>query len=105
MTFTPDAVLALATLLFCMGIVGVVSRRSLFVLYLSVELMLNAVNLVLALFSRVQNQADGSVIALLMIGVIAAEAGLFLAMIVQLYRKGRTVDPDAFDKLAQRNWS
>jgi NADH-quinone oxidoreductase subunit K len=105
MTSNPDSFLALATLLFCIGAVGVVSRKNIFVIYMSIELMLNAVNLILATFSRLRPDMGGSVIALLMIGVIAAEAALFLAMIVQLYRKKRAVDSDAFRDLAQRRWS
>ena len=105
MTLNPESFLALATLLFGIGAVGVMSRRNIFVIYMSIELMLNAVNIVLATFSRLHPDMGGSVIALLMIGVIAAEAALFLAMIVQLYRKKRTVDSDAFTDLAQRRWS
>ncbi|WP_201353289.1 NADH-quinone oxidoreductase subunit NuoK [Hydrogenimonas urashimensis] len=105
MIFAPETFFALATSLFCIGFVGVASRRNVFVIYMSIELMLNAVNLVLATFSRLRPDMGGSVIALLMIGVIAAEAALFLAMIVQLYRKKRSVDSDAFADLAHRRWS
>ena len=101
----PESFFALATLLLCIGIVGVVSRKNIFVIYMSIELILNAVNLVFATFSRLHPDMGGSVIALLMIGVIAAEAALFLAMIVQLYRKKRSVDSDEFADLAHRRWS
>ena len=101
----PESFFALATLLLCIGILGVISRKNIFVIYMSIELMLNAVNLVFATFSRLRPDMGGSVIALLMIGVIAAEAALFLAMIVQLYRKKRTVDSDEFTDLAQKRWS
>ncbi len=105
MTSNPEAFFAVAVLLFLFGVVGVASRRNLFVTYLSIELMLNAVNLVLATFSRMQGAFGGSVIALLTLGVIAAEAALFLAMIVQLWRKRRSVDTEAYTDLAQRRWS
>ncbi|WP_300365811.1 NADH-quinone oxidoreductase subunit NuoK [Hydrogenimonas sp.] len=105
MILNPESFLALATLLFCIGAVGVISRKNIFVIYMSIELMLNAVNLVFATFSRLRPDMGGSVIALLMIGVIAAEAALFLAMIIQLYRKKRSVDGDTFADLAQRRWS
>ena len=105
MTLSPENFFALGVLMLCLGALGVVARRNLFVLYLSVEVMLNGVNLILATFARVRPDMGGSAIALLMIGVIAAEAALFLAMIVQLYRRRRSVDSDAYDRLAQRNWS
>jgi len=104
MTSTPESYFALAVALLCIGLVGLVSRRNLFVIYISVELMLGAVNLVLATFARLRADTGGSVIALLMLGVIAAEAALFLAMIVQLYRKKRSVDSDDYTGLAQRRW-
>ncbi len=100
---TPEPFFALATLLFSMGIIGIISRRNLFVVYMSIELMLSSVNLILALFSRLHGDMHGSVIALLMIAVIAAEAALFLAIIVLLYRQRRTLDSDVFSKLSQRD--
>jgi len=101
---TVEYFIAMAVILFCVGIVGLVSRRNIFVTYMSIELMLNAVNLVLVLFARLREDAGGSVISLLMIGVIAAEAALFLGMIVQLYRKRRTVDTDLYNGLAQKEF-
>lgn len=101
---SPDLFFLLASLLFSIGIVGLVSRRNLFVIYMSIELMLSSISLILATFSKVLGSADGSVIALLMIAVIAAEAALFLAMIVHIYRMRRTIDSDAFDTLAQGNY-
>jgi len=99
---TPENFFLLATLLFSIGLVGVVSRRNLFVVYMSIELMLSAINLVLATFSRLHNSMDGAVIVLLMIAVIAAEAALFLAMIVHLYRQRRSIDSDVYTALAQK---
>jgi NADH-quinone oxidoreductase subunit K len=98
---TPDMFFLLASVLFSIGLVGLVSRRNLFVLYMSVELMLSSVNLLLATFSKVLGDANGSIIALLIIAVIAAEAALFLAMIIHMYRTQRTVDSDNFDKLRE----
>jgi len=96
---TPDMFFGLASVLFSIGLVGIISRRNLFVVYMSIELMLSAISLILATFSKLQGDAGGSVMALLMIGVIASEAALFLAMIVHLYRDYRTVDSDDFDIL------
>jgi len=70
-------------------------------MYMSIELMLSSVNLLLATFSKVLGDASGSVIALLMIAVIAAEAALFLALIIHMYRSSRTLNSDHFDKLAE----
>lgn len=99
---TPDAFFLLATLLFSIGLIGIVSRRNLFVVYMSIELMLSSVNLILATFSRLHGDMHGSVIVLLMIAVIAAEAAVFLAMIVQLYRSKRSLDSDAYARLVQK---
>ena len=98
---SPNLFFLLASLLFSIGLIGLVSRLNLFVLYMSIELMLSSVNLLLATFSKVLGDASGSVIALLMIGVIAAEAALFLAMIVHIYRSHKSVDSDTFTTLAQ----
>lgn len=98
---TPDMFFLLASLLFSIGLVGLISRRNLFVVYMSIELMLSSVNLVLATFSKVLGDASGSVIALLIIAVIAAEAAIFLAMIVHIYRENRTIDSDDLDKLKE----
>jgi NADH-quinone oxidoreductase subunit K len=98
---TPDMFFLLASLLFSIGLVGLISRRNLFVLYMSIELMLSSVNLLLATFSKVLGDANGSVIALIIIAVIAAEAAIFLAMIVHIYRENRTIDSDDFDKLRE----
>ncbi|MEA2048542.1 MAG: NADH-quinone oxidoreductase subunit NuoK [Campylobacterota bacterium] len=98
---TPDMFFLLASVLFSIGLVGLVSRRNLFVLYMSLELMLSAVNLFLATFSKVLGDANGSMIALLIIAVIAAEAALFLAMIIHLYKTRRTVDSDHFSTLKE----
>jgi len=98
---TPNMFYLLASLLFSIGLIGLVSRKNLFILYMSVELMLSSVSLLLATLSKVMGDASGSVIALLMIGVIAAEAAIFLAMIINLYRAKRTLDSDKFNALRE----
>ena len=99
---TPNMFYLLVSILFSLGLIGVVSRKNLFIVYMSVELMLSSVNLLLATFSKLLGSADGSVIALLMIAVIAAEATLFLAMIIHLYRAKKSIDSDDFTKLKER---
>ena len=98
---SPDYFFALVSILFSLGLVGIISRKNLFVIYMSIELMLSSVSLLLATLSKLLGDGSGSVMALIMVGVIASEAALFLAMIVHLYRENRTVDSDAFNKLQE----
>jgi NADH-quinone oxidoreductase subunit K len=93
----------LSSILFGIGLVGVASRKNLFVVYMSIELMLSSINLILVTFSRLHGDMQGSVMALLLIAVIAAEAALFLAMIVQLYRLKRSLNSDEFSNLSQQS--
>jgi NADH-quinone oxidoreductase subunit K len=98
---TPEPFFLVATLLFCIGLIGVMSRRNLFVVYISIELMLSAINLVLVTFSRLFGDMGGSAMVLLLLAVIAAEAAVFLAVIIQLVRNKRSIDSDEFSKLRQ----
>ena len=98
---TSDPFFLLVALLFSIGLVGLISRRNLFVLYMSIELMLSAVNLLLATLSKLFGDASGSVMALLLITVIAAEAALFLAIIIHLYKSKNSLDSDSFIELKE----
>ena len=98
---TPEPFFLVATLLFCIGLIGVMSRRNLFVVYISIELMLSAINLILVTFSRLFGDMGGSAMVLLLLAVIAAEAAVFLAVIIQLVRNKRSIDSDEFSKLRQ----
>jgi NADH-quinone oxidoreductase subunit K len=82
--------LVVSVLLFCLGLLGVIMRRNILVIYMSLELMLNAANLALAAFSRFNNNLDGQVIVVFVITVAAAEVALGLALIVALYRRRQT---------------
>ena len=82
--------LVLSALLFCIGLFGVVARRSLLVIYMSLELMLNAANLALVAFSRFTNNLSGQLMVFFIITVAAAEVAVGLALIVALYRKRQT---------------
>jgi len=82
--------LVVSVLLFCVGLLGVIVRRNLLVIYMSLELMLNAANLALVAFSRFNNNLDGQVIVVFVITVAAAEVALGLALIVALYRRRQT---------------
>jgi NADH-quinone oxidoreductase subunit K len=79
--------LVVSFLLFALGLLGVVMRRNLLVIYMSLELMLNAANLALVSFSRFNNKLDGQVLVFFIITVAAAEVSVGLALIVALYRK------------------
>ena len=82
--------LVVSALLFSLGLLGVLVRRNLLVIYMSLELMLNAANLALVAFSRFQNQLDGQVMVFFIITVAAAEVAVGLALIVALYRRRQT---------------
>jgi NADH-quinone oxidoreductase subunit K len=82
--------LVVSALLFSLGLLGVIARRNLIVIYMSLELMLNAANLALVAFSRFTNNANGQVMVFFIITVAAAEVALGLALIVALYRKRQT---------------
>ena len=82
--------LVVSVLLFCLGLLGVIVRRNLLVIYMSLELMLNAANLALVAFSRYTDSLDGQVFVFFIITVAAAEISVGLALIVALYRKRQT---------------
>jgi NADH-quinone oxidoreductase subunit K len=82
--------LVVSALLFALGLIGVIVRRNLLVIYMSLELMLNAANLALVAFSRYTNNLDGQVFVFFSITVAAAEVSVGLALIVALYRKRQT---------------
>lgn len=93
------AYVILAVVLFGIGTVGVLVSRNVIVLFMSIELMLNAANLALIAFSRAINLADGHAFVFLVLTVAAAEAAVGLAMIVTLYRNRGTVNIDKFSLL------
>ena len=82
--------LVVSVLLFSLGLLGVIVRRNLLIIYMSLELMLNAANLALVAFSRFTNNLDGQVFVFFVITVAAAEVSVGLALIVALYRKRQT---------------
>jgi len=86
-----EHVLFVSAGLFLLGLLGVIIRRNLLVIYMSLELMLNAGNLALVAFSRFNNDLNGQVMVFFIITVAAAEVAVGLALIVALYRKRQTV--------------
>jgi NADH-quinone oxidoreductase subunit K len=91
--------LVLSALVFCIGVTGVLTRRSPLVVLISLELMLNAGNLALAAFSRMTGTADGQVFALIVMIVAAAEVVIGLGLIVAMYRNRIPMDVDELSKL------
>jgi len=85
-----DHYLIVSALLFALGLLGVLIRRNLLVMYMSLEIMLNAANLALVAASRFNNNLDGQVFVFFIITVAAAEVAVGLALIVALYRKRQT---------------
>ena len=83
--------LVVSAFLFALGLAGVIVRRNLLVIYMSLELLLNAANLALVAFSRFTNNLDGQVFVFFVITVAAAEVSVGLALIVAVYRKRQTV--------------
>jgi NADH-quinone oxidoreductase subunit K len=90
MTIGLEHYLVVSALLFALGLLGVITRRNLLIMYMSLELMLNAANLALVAFSRFNNNLDGQVFVFFIITVAAAEVAVGLALIVALYRKRQT---------------
>ncbi len=91
--------MALSAVLFCIGMLGFLIRRNLIVIFMSIELMLNAVNLNLVAFSNQFQAAHGQVFAVFVITVAAAEAATGLAILIALYRVTRAVNADEANRL------
>ncbi|TKB26152.1 NADH-quinone oxidoreductase subunit NuoK [Desulfopila sp. IMCC35006] len=91
--------LILSIILFCLGILGVISRRNVFTVFMSIELMLNAANLAFITFSRLHLSMDGQVLALLVMAVAAAEAALALAVVILLHKHKGNLDTNVFSLL------
>ena len=91
--------LGLSAVLFIIGVCGVLLRRNMLVMFMSVELMLNAANLLFAAFARHFAQVDGQVIALFVMTVAAAEVVIGLAIMVSVFRTRPTVDADELHNL------
>jgi NADH-quinone oxidoreductase subunit K len=91
---SPSAYLALAAILFSVGILGVLLRRNALVIFMSIELMLNSVNLTLITFARMRGTLDGQVLAFFVIAVAAAEVVVGLAIIVAMFRRKQSASVD-----------
>lgn len=97
----PENYLYLAAVLFTIGATGVLVRRSAIVVFMCIELMLNAANLTFVSFARMQGSLDGQVIAFFTMVVAAAEVVIGLAIIMMIFRTRRTASIDDADLLAR----
>ncbi len=94
-----SAYLLLSAVLFTFGAVGVLVRRNALIVFMSVELMLNAVNLVFVVFARQHGSIDGQVAVFFVLVVAAVEVVVGLALVVDIFRSRETVDIDDVDLL------
>ncbi|GMU79250.1 MAG: NADH-quinone oxidoreductase subunit K [Acidimicrobiia bacterium] len=96
---TPSYSLVLAAMIFTIGAVGVLTRRNVLVMFMSVELMLNAVNLSFVAFARALDDITGQVIVFFVLVVAAAEVAVGLAIIVAIFRRRRHATADDLQSL------
>ncbi len=95
----PALFLMLSGILFTIGVIGALTRRNAIVVFMSIELMLNAVNLTFITFSRFLQSMDGVIFAFFVMAVAAAEAAVGLAIFVLLYRSRQTINVDEINLL------
>jgi NADH-quinone oxidoreductase subunit K len=95
----PGYFLVLAGLMFSIGVVGALVRRNAIVIFMFIELMLNAVNLLFVTFARMQGNVDGQILVFFVLVVAAAEAVIGLAIILVLARRRRTANVDDINLL------
>ena len=86
--------LGLSAILFCIGVIGVLARRNAIIVFMSIEIMLNSVNLTLIAFSSFLGDISGQIFVFLVITVAAAEAAIGLSIIMSLYRGKPTLNID-----------
>lgn len=91
--------LGLSAILFAIGVAGVLTRRNAIIIFMSIELMLNSVNLTLVAFSAYQGDITGQVLVFFVMAVAAAEAAVGLAIVIALFRNKQTVNIDEINIL------
>lgn len=89
----------LSAALFTIGVLGVLYRRNAIIIFMCIELMLNAVNLLMVAFSSYLNDSAGQVFVFFIMAVAAAEVGVGLAILVLMYRNTRTIDINVLNRL------
>jgi NADH-quinone oxidoreductase subunit K len=98
-TIPPALYLMLSGVLFTIGVIGALTRRNAIVVFMCIELMLNAVNLTFITFSRFLQSLDGVIFAFFVMAVAAAEAAVGLAIFVMIYRSRETINLDEINLL------
>jgi NADH-quinone oxidoreductase subunit K len=96
---TVDHYLYLSIILFSLGVFGVIYRKSAILMFMSIELMLNAVNLLLVAFSKQWGDTDGQIFVFFIMVVAAAEVAVGLAILMMLYRNTQTTDTDVLNNM------
>ena len=96
---TIDHYLLLSTILFTIGVMGVLFRRNFIIIFMSIELMLNAVNLLLAAFSAHHGNEAGQIFVFFIMVVAAAEVAVGLAILVMIYRNIKSTDINSLNQL------
>ncbi|HMR20464.1 MAG TPA: NADH-quinone oxidoreductase subunit NuoK [Sphingobacterium sp.] len=91
--------LIFCSIIFAIGVIGVLIRRNVIVVMMSIELMLNAVNLLLAAFSAYRGDASGQVFVFFVMALAAAEVAIGLAIVIMVYRNTKSVDLESLSKL------
>lgn len=91
--------LIVSAILFFIGVAGVLTRKNLFIIFLSIELMLNAVNLTFVTFSRFLGSLNGQAIVFLVIAVAAAEAAIGLSIVVLIFKNRESLSIDDFEMM------
>jgi NADH:ubiquinone oxidoreductase subunit K len=91
--------LLLGAVLFCIGMYGVIARKNAVMVLMSVEIILNSVNINLLAFSQLHHNLDGNVFALYIIAVAAAEVGVGLAMVLLVYRNRKSISLDELSEM------
>jgi NADH-quinone oxidoreductase subunit K len=91
--------LVLAAILFALGLAGVMVRRNLISVLMSLEIMLNAAGLAFIVAGSRWNQTDGQIMFLLVLTLAAAEVGVALGLVMQIYRRVKTLDADALSEM------
>lgn len=88
-------------MLFSIGAIGIIARKNIFVIYMSIEMMLNGINLFLITFARYHFNIDPQIITVMVISIAAAEAAIFLSVIILLFRSKKSLNTDVFTSLTQ----
>ena len=94
-----DYYIILSAILFALGVVGVLVRRNALIIFMSIELMLNAANLAMVAFSSVIKSFSGQIFVFFVIAVAAAEVAVGLALIVEIFRTKKSIDVDQMSSL------